>query len=54
MIEFRVVKHANESIFQNEVQDLLNDGFEIERILIETRGSWTYMFAFMVRRAKHA
>jgi len=50
MTEFKVVKHANERIFQEEVENLLNDGFEIERILIETRGSWTYMFAFMIRR----
>jgi hypothetical protein len=50
MIEFKVIKHANERIFQDEVETALNDGFEIERILIETRESWTYMFAFMIRR----
>ena len=54
MIEFRVVKHANERLFQDDVETLLNEGFTIERILIESRGSWTYLFAFMVRKAKHA
>jgi hypothetical protein len=49
MIEFKVVKNANENTFERDVEALLNDGFSIERILIETRGSWTYLFAFMVR-----
>jgi hypothetical protein len=49
MIEFKVVKHSNERVFEQEVEALLNDGFSIERILIETRGSWTYLFGFLVK-----
>lgn len=51
MIEFKVVKDANEKGFATAVAGYLNEGFEIERILLETRGSWTYMYAFMIRRS---
>lgn len=48
-IEFKVVKYANERLFEEEVEALLNDGFHIEKIALDRSGSWTYFYAFMMK-----
>lgn len=48
-IEFKVVKSTNTGLFEQEVEELLNNGFGIEKIMIDRNGSWTYYYAFMMK-----